>query len=170
MMMMRVTSYLESLSNCTNTTLGHDSLPPLVPRAAGDGNDDDHANSSISTSPMMITMTIPGVRHERGSGDDALERLLEAGPVLVLLVHRLGQLGMADVGLAGRQQHHRVLLEAGSGRCHCVPLHGVLQLVLQLARLGHQLRCRAAETGHAVHQLGLEEGGTFIDCFQQALV
>ena len=65
----------------------------------------------------------------------------------------LGQLGMADVGLAGRQQHHRVL-----------------QLVLQLARLGHQLRCRAAETGHAVHQLGLEEGGTFIDCFQQALV
>ena len=98
-------------------------------------------------------MTIPGVRHERGSGDDALERLLEAGPVLVLLVHRLGQLGMADVGLAGRQQHHRVL-----------------QLVLQLARLGHQLRCRAAETGHAVHQLGLEEGGTFIDCFQQALV
>ena len=149
MMMMRVTSYLESLSNCTNTTLGHDSLPPLVPRAAGDGNDDDHADSSISTSPMMITMTIPGVRHERGSGDDALERLLEAGPVLVLLVHRLGQLGMADVGLAGRQQHHRVL-----------------QLVLQLARLGHQLRCRAAETGHAVHQLGLEEGGTFIDCLQ----
>ena len=82
----------------------------------------------------------------------------------------LSQLGMADVGLAGRQQHHRVLLEDGSGRCHCAPLHGVLQLVLQLARLGHQLRCRAAETGHAVHQLGLEEGGTFIDCFQQALV
>ena len=35
-----------------------------------------------------ITMTIPGVRHERGPGDDALEPLLEAGPVLVLLVRQ----------------------------------------------------------------------------------
>ena len=33
-------------------------------------------------------MTIPGVRHERGPGDDALEPLLEAGPVLVLLVRQ----------------------------------------------------------------------------------
>ena len=34
----------------------------------------------------MIKLAIPGVRHEGGSGDDVLEPLLEAGPVLVLLV------------------------------------------------------------------------------------
>ena len=94
---------------------------------------------------MMITMTIPGVRHERGSGDDALERLLEAGPVLVLLVHRLGQLGMADVGLAGRQQHHRVLLEDGPGGGQLLPGRGVRQLVLPLGRLRHQLARRTTE-------------------------
>ena len=117
MMMMRVTSYLESLSNCTNTTLGHDSLPPLVPRAAGDGNDDDHANSSISTSPMMITMTIPGVRHERGSGDDALERLLEAGPVLVLLVHQCVDDDLVEEVVHGLAKLPRAL-EGGDAGCH----------------------------------------------------
>ena len=93
-MMPRVMSYLKSLSN--RVTLGHNPLPPLVPRAAGDGDDDDHYESCILTRPEMITimitktitMTIPGVRHERGPGDDALEPLLEAGPVLVLLVRQ----------------------------------------------------------------------------------
>ena len=61
------------------------------------------------------------------------------------------QLGVADVGIAGRQQYHRMLLEDGPVRGQVVPLHG-------------------AEAGHAGHQLGLEEGGNFIDCFQKTLL
>ena len=51
-----------------------------------------------------------------------------------------------DVGLAGGQQHHAVLLQHRSCCGQIVPLHWIFQLILALGSLGHELCGRTTKS------------------------
>ena len=87
-----------------------------------------------------------------GDGVDGLADLLE---------HKVpvglggGQLRVAHVGLARREQHHGVLLEDGPRGGQVVAHRRVLQLVLPLPRLVHQILRRDVEAPHRLDELRL---------------
>ena len=65
------------------------------------------------------------------------------------------QLRVPHVGLTRREQHHGVFLEYSTRRGQVVPHGGILELVLALGGLVHEVLRRHAETFHALHELRL---------------
>ena len=55
------------------------------------------------------------------------------------------QLRMPDIGLACSEQHHAVLLQHRAGGSQVISLDWILELILALGSLGHQLGGRSTE-------------------------